>query len=301
MNPVTGARLSLKRRLAQKPILIAPGIFDGLSALIAERAGFDAVYLSGASVAYTKLGRSDVGLVTMSEMADTVSAVSERIAAPVIVDADTGFGNAINVQRTVREFERRGAAAIQIEDQATPKRCGHLTGKTLISAGEMVGKIKAALDARRSEETLIFARTDAIAVEGFDQALERAGRYVAAGADLLFIEAPRSRDDMAAISRRFAGRVPLMANMVEGGVTPILAANDLETLGFALVIYPGGLARAFAHMAQQYFASLKRLGTTASYSDRMMDFNGLNALIGTPELLERGRQYDGANFEKDGG
>ena len=297
MTTEVAVRMPLRQRLAQKPILMAPGVFDGLSALIAEQTGFAAVYLSGASVAYTKLGRSDVGLVTMSEMADALGAIAERIAVPVIVDADTGFGNAINVQRTVREFERRGAAAIQLEDQAMPKRCGHLSGKTLVAAGEMVGKIKAALDARLDEDTLIIARTDAIAVEGFDAALERAERYLEAGADLLFVEAPQSQEEMTRICRRFAGRGRVMANMVEGGMTPFLPAEALERMGFALVIFPGGLARAFARMAQEYFGSLQKTGTTASYHDRMMDFAGLNALIGTPALLQQGRRYDGGNFE----
>ncbi len=297
----TGAavRMPLRQRLSLKPILVAPGVFDGLSALIAEQAGFAAVYLSGASVAYTKLGRSDVGLVTLSEMADTLGAITDRIAIPVIVDADTGFGNAINVQRTVREFERRGACAIQLEDQATPKRCGHLSGKTLVPAGEMVGKIKAALDARADENTLIIARTDAIAVEGYDAALERAERYLEGGADLLFVEAPQSRDQMQRVCERFAGRARLMANMVEGGVTPFLAADELERLGFALVIFPGGLARAYARMAQDYFGSLRQAGTTAPYHDRMLDFASLNALIGTPGLLQEGLRYDGSNFEKN--
>ncbi|HEY1721999.1 MAG TPA: isocitrate lyase/PEP mutase family protein [Magnetospirillaceae bacterium] len=298
MNIDAPEQLSLRHRLDRKPILTVPGVFDGLSALIAEQVGFSAVYLSGASVAYTKLGRSDVGLVTMSEMASTLSAICERIAIPVIVDADTGFGNAINVQRTVRDFERCGASAIQLEDQSTPKRCGHLSGKSLVSAGEMVGKIKAALDARRTEETLIIARTDAIAVEGADAALDRAESYLEAGADVLFIEAPRSRDELGRICQQFAGRGRLMANMVEGGTTPLQSAADLEQLGFSLVIFPGGLARATARMMQDYFSSLKRMGSTAPYSDRMLDFAGLNAVIGTPELLERGRGYDGANFEK---
>jgi 2-methylisocitrate lyase-like PEP mutase family enzyme len=293
--------MPLRQRLASKPILVAPGIFDALSGLIAEQAGFAAVYLSGASIAYTKLGRSDVGLVTMSEVADTLGAITDRIAVPVIVDADTGFGNAINVQRTVREFERRGAGAIQLEDQAMPKRCGHLAGKTLIPAGEMVGKIKAALDARTDENTVIIARTDAIAVEGFDAAMDRAERYVEAGADLLFVEAPQSREQMVQICERFAGRGPVMANMVEGGMTPFLAADELERLGFSLVIFPGGLARAFAHMARDYFGSLRQAGTTEPYQSRMMDFAGLNALIGTPQLLQEGRRYDASNFEKSKG
>jgi 2-methylisocitrate lyase-like PEP mutase family enzyme len=287
----------LRERLAHGDIVVAPGIFDGLSGLIAAQAGFEAVYLSGASIAYTRFGRSDIGLVSMTEVADTLGAIRERIETPVIVDADTGFGNALNVQRTVKLFERNGAAAIQIEDQAAPKRCGHLDGKTLVSAAEMVGKIKAALDARRSEDTLIVARTDAIAVEGFEAAMDRADRYAEAGCDVLFIEAPRSRDEMNSVTRRFGNRVPLLANMVEGGKTPILSADELAGIGYRMVIFPGGLTRALAHGMTEYFASLRRHGTTDPYRDRMFDFTALNDLIGTPALLERGRAYDPARFE----
>jgi 2-methylisocitrate lyase-like PEP mutase family enzyme len=285
------ARGFLGQRLAQKKILLAPGVFDALSALLAEQAGFEAAYLSGASIAYTRLGRPDIGLVTASELESTVANIRERVAIPVIVDADTGFGNAINVQRTVRMLERAGAAAIQLEDQSLPKRCGHLDGKSLVSGAEMVGKIKAALDARHSAATLIIARTDAVAVEGIGSALERAEHYVAAGADVLFIEALRSTEQMHQAIKRFGGRVPLLANMVEGGKTPVLSAAELEALGYSIAIFPGGLARALAFATQEYFATLKRDGTTAAYRGRMLDFDGLNAVLGTPELLARGKRY----------
>ncbi|WP_341701888.1 isocitrate lyase/phosphoenolpyruvate mutase family protein [Ferrovibrio sp.] len=288
----------LRERLNRSDILVAPGIFDGLSGLVAAQAGFEAVYLSGASIAYTRFGRSDIGLVSMTEVADTLGAIRERIDTPVIVDADTGFGNALNVQRTTRLFERNGAAAIQLEDQASPKRCGHLDGKSLVPAAEMVGKIHAALDARHSAETLIVARTDAIAVEGFDAALDRATQYVEAGCDVLFVEAPRNRDEMLAVTSRFGNRVPLLANMVEGGKTPILSADELGQIGFRMAIFPGGLTRALARCMADYFASLKQHGTTTPFRDRMLDFTALNALIGTPELLEQGRAYDPANFER---
>jgi len=288
---------SLRLKLAGKSIVVAPGIYDALSALLVEQAGFATAYLSGASIAYTRFGRSDVGLVTMTEVAATLGAIAERVNLPIIVDADTGFGNALNVRRTIRLFEREGAAAIQIEDQSTPKRCGHLAGKALIPAAEMVGKVKAALDARANDATLVIARTDAIAVEGLDAALDRAERYVEAGADLLFVEAPQSREDLAAIVARFGGRTPLMANMVEGGKTPMTSAAELEAMGFSLVIFPGGLVRAFAHMAQDYLASLRRDGTTQAYRPRMLDFAQLNAVIGTPELLSLGERYDARTFE----
>jgi len=281
-------------RLRQDRILVAPGIFDGLSALIAARAGFEALYLSGASIAYTRFGRSDLGLVSVTEVVETLAAIRERVELPIIADGDTGFGNALNVMRTVRLFERAGANAIQIEDQVTPKRCGHLDGKALIPAAEMVGKIKAALDARRSAETLIVARTDSVAAEGLDAALERAERYAEAGCDLLFVEAPPGVDDLRKIASRLGARAPLLANMVEGGKTPILSADELAKLGYRVAIFPGGLARAVARCMIEYFDSLKAHGTTTPFRARMLDFEALNALIGTPELLKLGSAYDAA-------
>ncbi|MBK8361660.1 MAG: isocitrate lyase/PEP mutase family protein [Comamonadaceae bacterium] len=283
---------TLKTRLAQAQPLLAPGVYDALTALVAEQAGFEALYLSGASIAYTRLGRSDVGLTTFTEVQDTLARITERVALPVIVDADTGFGNALNVQRTVRGLERAGAAMIQIEDQGFPKRCGHLDGKTVIPVGEMCGKLRAALDARHSAGTLILARTDALAVEGLDAALERADAYLACGVDALFIEALRTPDQMDAACSRFAARVPLLANMVEGGKTPVQDSGELGRRGFRIVIFPGGTARAVAHTLQDYYASLHRDQTTAPWQSRMLDFDGLNRLIGTPELLETGRRYE---------
>ena len=280
----------LRERLRDKRILVAPGVYDALGALLAEQAGFEALYLSGASIAYTRLGRPDVGLVSVSEVADTLANICDRVSRPVIVDADTGFGNALNVLRTVRRFESAGAAAIQLEDQAAPKRCGHLEGKTLVPSGEMVGKLKAALDARAG--ALVIARTDAVAVEGFEPALERAERYLEAGADILFIEALRSEEQMKAAAARFAERAPLLANMVEGGRTPVLPAAALEKLGYRIAIFPGGLARRVAFAAREYFAALKRDGTTAAVQGQMLDFDGINQLIGTPEMLALGKRYD---------
>src|SRR3989440_11246565 len=181
---------SLRALISRKPIVVAPGVYDAFTALVATQAGFETLYVSGAAIAYTKLGRPDVGLVSMSEVAETVMLIRDRVGARLIVDADTGYCNAINVMRTVRVFERAGANAIQLEDQDFPKRCGHLDGKGLIAADEMSGKIRAAVDARASRETLVIARTDAVAVEGFERAIERAARYRDAGADILFVEAP---------------------------------------------------------------------------------------------------------------
>ena len=285
--------MSLKARLTQDRILIAPGVYDGLTASIAQEAGFEAVYLSGAAVAYTRLGRPDIGLTSVTEMAETMSLIADRVSVPVIIDADTGFGNALNAQRTMRLYERAGAAALQIEDQSYPKRCGHLADKSLIPAAEMAGKIAAMADARRSEATLIIARTDAIAVEGLGPAIARAEAYVAAGADVLFIEAPRSEAELTTIAGHFAGRAPLLANMVEGGETPISSASHLEGLGFSIVIFPGGIVRALARTAEEYYASLAANGSNRPFADRMFDFDGLNRRIGTAEMLARGARYDG--------
>lgn len=282
---------SLKARL-NEGVLLAPGVYDALSALIAAQTGFEALYLSGASIAYTRLGRSDIGLTTYPEVEDTVARIAERVSVPIIVDADTGFGNALNVKRTVRGFERAGAAMIQLEDQTFPKRCGHLDGKGVIPAHEMAGKIRAAVDARHDANTLILARTDAIAMEGLEAALDRAEQYLAAGADALFIEALRTTEQMTAACERFATRVPLLANMVEGGKTPVQSAQALADIGFRIVIFPGGTARAVAHTLQGYYGNLLAQGTTAAWRERMLDFDGLNAVIETPALLADGRRYE---------
>ncbi len=283
---------SLKTRLAQSDILLAPGVYDALTGSLAEAAGFEAVYLSGAAVSYTRLGRPDIGLTSVSEMADTMTLIADRVPLPVIIDADTGFGNALNAQRTMRIYERAGANALQVEDQTFPKRCGHLSDKSLIGTGEMAGKIAAMADARRSDETLIIARTDAIAVEGLPAAMDRAEAYLEAGADVLFIEAPRSRAQLAEIPARLGDRVPLLANMVEGGATPVTDAGDLQELGYSIVIFPGGIVRALARTAQEYYASLHANGSNRPFAGRMFDFAGLNAVIGTAEMLETGKSYD---------
>ena len=285
--------MSLAQRLQRPEPLLAPGVYDALSALVAEQAGFEALYLSGASIAYTRLGRSDIGLTTATEVANTLAHITDRVRVPVIVDADTGFGNALNTQRTVRDFERAGAAMIQLEDQTFPKRCGHLDGKSVVPVAEMEGKLRAALDARHDDSTLILARTDALAVEGLDAALERAERYLACGVDALFIEALRSEEQMQRACAQFVGRVPLLANMVEGGKTPVQSAQALSERGFRIVIFPGGTARAVAHTLRGYYASLHQHQTTAPWQDRMLDFDGLNALIETPELLRLGQSYAG--------
>jgi len=280
-------------------IAIAPGCYDALSAALIERAGFDCAYLSGASIAYTRFGRPDIGLVSMSEVAETVSAIRERSSIPLIVDADTGFGNAVNTYRTVQLFERMGASAIQLEDQVMPKRCGHLRGKALVAASEMAGKIDAACSARVHRETMIIARTDALAVEGFDAALDRAELYAQAGADMLFIEALRTREQMEMAIARIEDKAPLLVNMVEGGDTPMASAAELEQLGFAVVIFPGAMVRALTFQAMQFLEALRRDGDTRGFADRMMNFPELQALLGTEEILEQGRRWEQSSRRRD--
>lgn len=284
----------LQERLSDraKPPLLAPGVFDGLSAVMAQKAGAEALYLSGASLAYTRFGRPDIGLISMAEVAETISVISDRVSLPLIVDADTGFGNALNVQRTVRLFAKAGASSIQLEDQTLPKRCGHLAGKTLVSRAEMVGKIEAAKDALLDHDCLLIARTDAIALEGLERALERAECYLDAGADILFVEAPPDQAAMTAITSRFADRVPLVANMVEGGKTPLLPLSELGVLGFQLVIYPGAFVRALSYLGTHFYRELIISGGTQDWQDRMLDLTGLNDLLGTQQLLDLGRKYD---------
>ena len=231
------AARQLARAMTEPKPIIAPGCYDALTALLIEQAGFSCAYLSGASIAFTRLGRPDLGLTTLTEVADTIGCIRDRVSLPLIVDGDNGFGNALNVQRTVRLFENRGASAIQLEDQQMPKRCGHLEGKRLIPAAEMCGKIRAALDARRSDDTLIIARTDAVAVEGLDAALGRAEAYREAGAQILFVESPGDRDELQQIGTALGDRIPLLANMVEGGKTPVLPAAELGGLPVLALVH----------------------------------------------------------------
>jgi 2-methylisocitrate lyase-like PEP mutase family enzyme len=281
----------LRELLAADAPVIAPGVYDGLTALLVQQAGFDCAYLSGASVSFARLGRPDIGLTTMTEIADTVSNIRERIDIPIVVDGDTGFGNALNVQRTISLFERMGASGIQLEDQTSPKRCGHLDGKELVSIDEMVGKIHAAQDARADDDTVIIARTDAIAVVGIDEALRRSLAYIEAGADVLFVESPLDDQQLARVGGELGAQIPLLANMVEGGKTPLHSAAELGQMGFKLVIFPGAMLRMLTRAATEYLAVLHRDGTTAGIMDRMFDFTEINELIGTAEILATGGQY----------
>lgn len=278
----------LRERLTRPEIVVAPGVHDALAARIAERAGFEALYFTGAGFSYTHLGAPDIGLVSLTETVWRLGAIAEATSLPVIADGDTGYGNALNIGRTVREFERAGAAAIQLEDQTFPKRCGHLTGKTMISAVEMAGKIRAAADARRSG-MLVIARTDAREVEGLGTALERAQRYKDAGADVLFVEAPQSLEELASVPKRLPP--PVMANMVEGGVTPMATARDLQAMGYRLVIFPGAAVRISAAAIMRLMAGLKENGTTEGLRDQMLSFDELNDLVGLADYQQREERY----------
>jgi 2-methylisocitrate lyase-like PEP mutase family enzyme len=272
--------------------LLLPGIANALAARVVADTGFSAAYVTGAGIANTHLGIPDNGLVTLTELTDHVHAIRDVFPRPLMVDADTGFGNELNMGRTIKVLERAGADAIQIEDQVFPKRCGHLSGKAVIPAAEMAGKIRAAVDARASESTLIVGRTDAAAVEGLDRAIERGRLYAEAGADILFVEAPRTRDDLAKVAKELGSTAPLLANMVEGGNTPLLTKDELAGIGFRLVIFPGGIVRALARTARDYYANLKAHGTNVAFQDRMFDFQELNDMLGTAEILKNGRRYE---------
>lgn len=280
------------RELLAGPAFIAPGCYDAFTALLVEQAGFECAYVSGASIAFSRLGRPDIGLTTLTEVATTVGCIRDRIGLPLIVDGDDGFGNGLNVQRTVRLLEKMGASAIQLEDQTSPKRCGHLEGKSLIPLAHMRGKLRAALDARVDPQTVLVARTDAVAVAGLDAGLDRARAYLEEGADVLFVEALRTVDELARVGQELGGRVPLLANMVEGGRTPLLPIAELGRLGFRLAIYPGAMARVVGFAGAEYLATLRRDGSTLALRDRMLDFGQLNEVIGTAAMLAAGRRYD---------
>lgn len=283
-----------RKRLAEKRIIVAPGAYDAMCAKIIQKQGFEAVYMSGAGLSYSLLGKPDIGLLSQTEMATRAAYLSEAVDLPIIADADTGFGNSLNVARTVREYERAGVSCIQLEDQVMPKRCGHMSGKALVSVEEMTAKIRAACDARMDEDFCIMARTDAIAVEGYERALERAFAYREAGADLLFVEAPRTEKMMRELCSALPD-CPLLANMVEGGRTPLFSASELENMGFRVVIFPGAASRVIAFAVNALMEHLKLAGGTADYLDRMYDFDHLNELL----ELEAIRRWEQAHAEEE--
>ncbi len=288
-------RSKFRRALKGDKCIIAPGVWDAMTALLVQEAGMEACCVSGSAIANMRFGRPDVGLVSMSEVADTVAAMRDRVEIALVVDGDTGFGNALNVTRTVQVFERNGADAILLEDQTTPKRCGHLAGKTLVPAAEMVGKLKAALDTRRDAGLVIIARSDAIAVEGLDAAFERAERYIETGVDMLFLEGPRSQEELKAIVARFGARIPVMLAMTAGGDRNPVPVSELERLGYRLVVFGGGngLPRAVIHAARRYLQALATEGTTAGMQNAMLNFAELQALLETNRMFELGDRYAG--------
>lgn len=295
LRRIVGAKESMKmttllrQMLAGKNIVVAPGAHDALTAKIIEQVGFGAVYMTGYGQAASHLGKPDVGLLTMTEMLSRAANIVEAVNVPVIADADTGFGNAVNVMRTVREYEKAGVAAIQLEDQVAPKKCGHMTGRQVVSKEEMVGKIKAAVDVRKDSDFMIIARTDARTVHGIGEALERAKAYEEAGADILFVESPESIEEMKQITSSF--NVPVLANMVEGGRTPFLPAQELEALGYELVIFPTASTYLVTKAVSRLMTVLKQTGTTASLIPEMITFEQFNDLIGLTKIREIENMY----------
>jgi 2-methylisocitrate lyase-like PEP mutase family enzyme len=275
--------------------MLAPGAYDALSARLVEQAGFDVVYMTGSGMANSFLGQPDLGLTTMTEMVSQATRVCDSVSLPLIADADTGYGGPLNVRRTVREYERAGVAALHIEDQSFPKRCGHFQGKQLIPVDEMVQKLAAARAARQDPALVIIARTDAIAVEGFNAALDRARAYQAAGADALFIEGPRSLDELEEIGRTFS--LPLVANMVEGGSTPLLPAGELGALGFKIVLYASAPLRTAVRAVQGLLSHLRERGSTVDVVDRMISFDERNRVTDLEEALGWADQFSKGRVE----
>jgi len=279
------ARHRLTELMAAGEMVLAPGCYDPLGARLIEEAGFPAVYMTGFGTAAGRLGRPDVGLLTLSEMVDNARRIAQAVDVPVIADADTGYGNPLNVIRTVHEYEAAGVAAIHLEDQATPKKCGHMEGKELISPGEMAAKVSAAVAARHSPDFLIIARTDARAVEGLDGALERAQRYRDAGADMLFVEAPQTTHEIERIADRFAG-APLLFNYAEGGKTPAVTHAFLRELGFRLVIFPLSILLTATTAIRSVLAEIRTRGTPIDALPSMLGFDAFLDFIGAAEIRQ---------------
>lgn len=276
----------LRQRITHGDILVAPGVFDGLSARLAEDAGFDAVYASGGAIARSA-GLPDLGLVSLTEMLDRISQIVQAVGVPVIADADTGYGNALNVRRTVRLYEDAGVAALHLEDQVTPKRCGHYEGQELVSIEEMVGKVRAAVEARSDADLVIIARTDARAAAGLEEALRRARAYAEAGADMLFVEAPRSVDEVRAIAQALP--LPLVYNLTYSGKSPVLSPADLAALGYRLVIFPADLQLGAIRGMQRVLDALRRNGMTSA--DERVSFQERDAVVRLTDYLAQSERY----------
>ncbi|MEE2689552.1 MAG: oxaloacetate decarboxylase [Pseudomonadota bacterium] len=285
MKPTT----KLRELINRDEILLCPGTYDPLMAKLIHLLGFEAMYMTGAGISHSTLGMPDLGLTTMTEMVHRATLLADASEIPLICDADTGYGNALNVIRTVREYERAGVAGIHIEDQEMPKRCGHFFGKSLIDTEEMCGKLKAALDTRQDPDFVIIARTDARTAIGFDEALERAHAYAEAGADLIFFESPRSIEELTEIPKVIDK--PVLANMVETGLTPLITAQRLEDLGYSLVIFAGSLARFLTRQAEGFLKNLKETGTTEAYMDRMNSFQEQNDLLELSKFEKMAEKY----------
>ncbi len=282
-------RQTLKQLLKRDKLLVAPGCFDGLSARLVQEAGFEAAYLSGGAVARS-MGIPDIGLVTMSESIDRAVQVVSAINIPIIADADTGYGNAVNLVRSVREFERAGVAAIHIEDQITPKRCGHLDGKEVISLSEMAKKLEAALATRTDPDFCIIARTDARGVNGFEDAVKRANAFAKLGVDAVFLEAPQSEEELAEIPQRVPN-IPLLVNVFKGGKTPMLPMERLEKMGYRIAIYPSETQRAAIHAMRTALSTLKREGTTESIDAALTTFKERDKVVGLDDWNKIERDY----------
>lgn len=287
------AGLLLKRRMQRQPALLAPGAYDALSALMIKQAGFEAMFISGSGISYSQMARPDIGLISLDQLCQVTRRVRDRLNTPLIVDADNGFGDATNVEHTVRLLERAGASAVLIDDQTFPKRAGALSGKTFVTPAMMAEKVQAAVNARAQSTTLVIARTDALPHEGIEAALARASLYKDAGADALFIDQPQSLDDYQRIAATFPD-IPLVANMIEGGSSPALTAGQLSALGYGLVISSGSLVRGFAAMAERLLQVLKRDGSTAALADEMLSFSALNERLGLADIADKGRRFDPA-------
>lgn len=279
----------MKELFASKKMVVAPGAHDALTAKIIGKLGFDAVYMTGYGQSASHLGKPDVGLMTMSEMVMRAANVVEAADVPVIADADTGFGNAVNVMRTVREYEKAGVAVIQLEDQVLPKKCGHMTGRQIVPMEEMIGKIKASVDTRVNPDVMIMARTDARTTQGIEAAIERGLAYKEAGADIIFIESPETKEEMLLLNEKIPGLT--LANMVEGGRTPLLLNDELEALGYNLTIYPTASTYVVTKAMVDLWEGLRRDGTTAKMIDRMIPFPRFNELIGLNEIREIEKNY----------
>lgn len=280
----------MRQRLKQKEILVLPGVYDALSAKVAVRVGFDALVMGGYAVAASRLGEPDVGYLFMTEMAEAIRCITRAVDVPLLADGDTGYGNALSVRRTMREYEAAGAAGVLFEDQVWPKRCGHMAGKQVIDAEEHAKKLRAAADAKTNPDTLLIARTDSRAVLGLDAAIERGKLYLDSGAEALFIEAPQNEFELEEIAKAFPDTI-LLANMVEGGRTPNLTSTDLENLGYSVVFWPCSLVYTVTRALGEVLRTLRDEGTTQSYHDRMLSFSQFNSFIGLESYNELDKKY----------